>query len=95
MTKTLRDKVVARYIFNNNNQGARGLSRLSNHTLGCGSGHDLTVLEFELHIRLCADTVEAAWNPLSPSLSLPLPCSCCVCLTINLKKNNDDDDDNK
>ena len=92
MTKTLREKVVARYIFNNNNQGARGLGRLSNHTLGCGSGHDLTVLEFELHIGLCADTVEAAWDPLSPSLSAPP--LLLLCLTINLK-NDDDDDDNK
>ena len=35
--------------------------------LGFGSGHDLTIPEFEPCIRLCADSVEPAWN--SPSLS--------------------------
>ena len=43
--------------------------------LGFGSGHDLTVHEFEPYIRLCADSVEPSWNPLF-SLSLPFPCSC-------------------
>ena len=40
-------------------------------TLACDSGHDLIVLEFKAHIRLCADGVEPAWDPLSPSLSAP------------------------
>ena len=43
-------------------------------TLGFGSSHDLMVLEFESHIRLCADSAEPALDSLSPSL-LPLPCS--------------------
>ena len=29
-------------------------------TLGVGSGHDLTVCEFEPHIRLCAEGAEPA-----------------------------------
>ena len=38
-----------------------------------GSGHDLTVYEFEPQVGLCADT-EPAWDSLSLSLSLcPLP----------------------
>ena len=37
-------------------------------TLGFGSGHDLTVHEFEPHISLCTDIVEPSWD----SLSLPL-----------------------
>ena len=42
-------------------------------TAGFGSGHDLTVPEFEARIGLCADSVEpeAAWVSLSPSLSAP------------------------
>ena len=42
-------------------------------TLGLSSGHDLTVREFEPYVRLCADSVEPAWDFLS--LSPPLPCS--------------------
>ena len=43
-------------------------------TLDFGSGHDLTVCEFEPHVGLCADSIEPAWDPLS-SLSLPFPSS--------------------
>ena len=35
------------------------------------SGHDLTVSEFEPHIRLTAVSAELASYPLSPSLSAP------------------------
>ena len=42
-------------------------------TLDFGSGHDLTVREFEPCMGLCADSVEPAWDSLSPfSLSLSL-----------------------
>ena len=51
--------------------GAWGLSRLSVTTLGFGSGHDLTVHEFEPHVRLCAAHAEPAWDSLSPSHSAP------------------------
>ena len=40
--------------------------------LGFGSHHDLTTHEFEHHIGLCAESVELAWDSLSPSLSAPL-----------------------
>ena len=39
-------------------------------TLDFSSGHDLTIHEFNPHVRLCADSVEAAEDSLSPSLSL-------------------------
>ena len=42
-------------------------------TLGFGSGHDLTVGEFEPRIRLYTDSAEPAWDSLSPSLSAPHP----------------------
>ena len=45
--------------------------------LDFGSGHDLTVHEFEPHVGVCADSLESAWD----SLSLFLPCS--LCLKIN------------
>ena len=44
-------------------------------TLGFGLGHDLVVREFESRIRLCADSVEPAWDSLSPFPSLLLPSS--------------------
>ena len=37
-------------------------------TLDFGSGHDLTLCEFELHVGLHDDSAELAWNSLSPSL---------------------------
>ena len=42
-------------------------------TLDFGSGHDLTVGEFEPCIELSADSMELAWDSLSPFLSAP-PC---------------------
>ena len=42
-------------------------------TLDFGSGHDLRVPEFKPRVGLCADSVEPAWDSLSPSLSLPTP----------------------
>ena len=57
-------------------------------TLDFGSGHDLTVDEFELHVRFCPGSVEPAWD----ILSLPLPNSCSLSLslshTINKLKTN-------
>ena len=40
-------------------------------TLDFGSGHDFVVREIEPHVGLCADSVEPAWDSLSPSLSAP------------------------
>ena len=40
-------------------------------TLGFGSGHDPTVCGFEPCIMLCADSVEPAWDSVSPSFSAP------------------------
>ena len=48
-------------------------------TLDFGSGHDLTVCEFEPHVGLCADSSEpGACFEFCVSLSLPFPCSCSV-----------------
>ena len=38
-------------------------------TLDFSSGHDLMVYEFEPHVGLHFESVEPAWNSLSPSLS--------------------------
>ena len=47
------------------------MAQLVKHpTPDLGSGHDLTVCEFELGIGLCNDGIEPAWDSLSPSLSL-------------------------
>ena len=43
-------------------------------TLDLDSGHDLMLCESEPPIRLCTDSVEPAWDSLSPSLpASPLP----------------------
>ena len=57
-------------------------------TLGFGSGHDLTVREFDLRVGLCADSLEPAWDSLSLSLSAPplLALSVSLSHTINFKK---------
>ena len=41
--------------------------------LGFGSGQDLTVHGIEPHVGLCADSMELAWDSLSPPLSLSAP----------------------
>ena len=41
-------------------------------TLDLSSGHDLLVPKIELHNGLCFDSMESAWDSLSPSLSVPL-----------------------
>ena len=40
-------------------------------TVDFGSSHDLTVHEFEPHIRLHSDGAESSWKSLSPSLPAP------------------------
>ena len=42
-------------------------------TLDFSLGHDLMGHGIEPSIGLCADSMETAWDSLSPSLSLPLP----------------------
>ena len=58
--------------------------------LGFGSGHDLTVHEFEPRVGLCTDNTEAAWDSLSLSAPPLLTCTCSLCLSqnkeVNLKK---------
>ena len=49
---------------------------LNRLTLDFGSGYHLMVCEMEPLIRLCADSKEPAWVPLSPSLTMPLLCLC-------------------
>ena len=49
--------------------GARVAQSVKPQTVDLSSGHNLTICEFEPHIRVCADSVEPAWNSLPPSLS--------------------------
>ena len=53
--------------------------------LDFGSGHDLTVHEFKPHVGLWADSVEAAGNSLSPSLSAPSPLMLTLSLSLSKK----------
>ena len=50
-------------------QGRLGAQSVKRPTLDLRSGHDLTVREFEPHVRLCADSAEPAWDCLPLSLS--------------------------
>ena len=64
------------------------VAQLGKHlTLGFGSGHDLTVCETEPHVRLHADSVEPAWDSLSPSLFLSLPHSLSFSLSLRINLN--------
>ena len=49
---------------------AQSIKRL---TLDFSLGHDLTLHEIEPRTRLCADSMDPAWDSLSPSLSLSAP----------------------
>ena len=42
-------------------------------TLDFSSGYDLTVREFEPHVRFCTNSVEPAWDSLLCPLSLTFP----------------------
>ena len=53
-------------------------------TLGFGSGHDLTICEFEPLVGLCPGSVEPAWDSLSPSLCPS--CSCAVSVSLKINK---------
>ena len=39
--------------------------------LDSGLGHNLMVCGIEPHVRLCIDSMEPAWDSLSPCLSAP------------------------
>ena len=52
-------------------------------TLGFGSGHDLTVPEFEPHLGLSAVSEEPTSHPLLPSPSAPPLLA--LCLTLSFK----------
>ena len=62
-------------------EGAQGAQSVKCPSLDFGSGHDLTVLEFEPRVRICADSADAARDSRSPP-SLPLSLS----KQINLKE---------
>ena len=48
-----------------------------------GSGQDLTVRGTEPCAGLCADSVEPAWDPLSPSVSALPQLACSLSLKVN------------
>ena len=62
-----------RHIKDSNVWSAWVARSLKHTTLDPGSGHDLTVHEFETRVGLCADREETAWDSLSPSLWAALP----------------------
>ena len=50
--------------------GGTWVAQLVKHlTLDFSSDHDLTVHEFEPHVGLLTDSMEPAWDSLSPALS--------------------------
>ena len=52
-------------------KGTRVAQSVKRPTLGVGSGHDLTVREFEPRTWLWTGSREPAWDSPSPSLSAP------------------------
>ena len=64
-------------------KGAWVAQSVNHPTVDFSSDHDLMVHEFEPRVRLRADSMEPAWDFLSPSLSAP-PCySLCLSFRIN------------
>ena len=55
-------------------------------TLDLSSGHDLMVCEFEPCVGLCADSMEPAWDSLSPSLSASFSFSLSLPLSLKINK---------
>ena len=56
-------------------------------SLDFGSGHDLTVHEFEPCVRLCADRVETAWDSVSLALCSSPAFSLSLSLSLKINKN--------
>ena len=87
-------KVIDRLIFRNGyflafkncDGGTRVVQLIKHLALGFSLSHDLTVCEFEPHIRLCADCTEPAWDSLTPSLSAPPLPTLSLSLKINKLK---------
>ena len=67
---------------------AQSVKRLA---LDFGSGHDLMVCEFEPHVELCTDSVEPAWNSLSPSVCPYPTCTCTLSLSQKLQNKTEAD----
>ena len=63
-------------------RGAWGAQSVKCPTLDFGSGQDLTVCA-----DLCTDSIEAAWDSLSPSLSAPPPLALCLSVSLSLSQN--------
>ena len=71
----------------NPSEGSWTAQSVEHPTLDLGSGHDLTVCGFELHIGLCADGMEPAWDSLSLSLCLPPSLSAPPLFSLALSQN--------
>ena len=52
--------------------------------LDLDTGHDLTVCDIEPRVGFCADSMEPAWNSLSPFLSAPHPLPLNLSLSLSL-----------
>ena len=58
------------------------MAQLVEHlALDFGPGHDLTVHEIRPCVKLCADSMETAWD--SPSLLLSLTLSCAFSISLS------------
>ena len=68
-------------------QGTRVAQSVKRPTLDFGSGHDLTVHDFEPHVGLHAVSCQRGACLGSPSRSLPLPRLCSFSLSLSLKIN--------
>ena len=83
------DSATAQFIYGavNKERGAWVAQLVKHPTLGLGSGHDLTVHKVKHRVKLCADSVEPAWD--SPSLSLcPSPAGVpALTLSLSLSQN--------
>ena len=51
-----------------NSRAPGGAQSVKRQTLGFGSGHDLTTHGLGLHVGICTDNTEPAWESLSLSL---------------------------
>ena len=61
----------------NNEGGSAWVAQSIKHQtiLDVGLGHDLMAREFELHVELCANSVEPAWDSLSAPPQHMLTCA--------------------
>ena len=83
--QSMAEECKGRVILNRKVRGAGVAQSVEVPTPDFSSGHDLMVRGIKPCVWLCADSVEPAWDSLSPPLSVTLPISPSLLISLSNK----------